>query len=78
MAVAIDILTEDALLEVSDFYLCSGGYDDWHALVHACRRLEDGETLFSVHQGSAVLLLYRPTKPVRESALLNVPNVWFG
>ena len=39
MAVEIVILTEDALLEVSDLYLCSGGYNDWHSLVHSvCRR----------------------------------------
>ena len=40
MAVEIVILAEDALLEVSDFYLCSGGYNGWHALVvhDVCRR----------------------------------------
>jgi hypothetical protein len=39
MVVEIVILTEDALLVVFDFYLCSGGYNDQHALVHGvCRR----------------------------------------
>jgi hypothetical protein len=47
VAAPIDILTEGALLEVFDFYLCRGGYNDWHALVHVCRRWR---YIFSVHQ----------------------------
>ena len=47
IAAAIDILTEDAFLEVFHCYLCRGGYNDWHALVDVCRRWRN---VFSVHQ----------------------------
>jgi hypothetical protein len=45
---AIDIPTEDALIEIFDFYLYHTGYNGWHTLVHGV--CQSGETQFLVHQ----------------------------
>jgi len=36
VAAIVDILTEDALIEVFGFYMYDTGYDAWHTLVHVC------------------------------------------
>ena len=37
--VAIDMLPEELLLEIFDFYLCEVDYkEEWETLVHVCRR----------------------------------------
>jgi hypothetical protein len=64
-AAAIDILTEDALVEIFDFYLYQTGCHDWHTLVHVCRRWRNivlGSSSYLV-----LLLLCQPRTPVRQS-----------
>ena len=65
MAAAIDILTEDDLLQIFDFHLDSGDSSCWHALVHVCRRWRN--IIFSSSDYLMLRLLCMPTTPVRES-----------
>ena len=57
---AIDILTEDALIEIFGFY----SYRDWHTLVHVCRRWRN--IVFGSSGYLALVLLCKPRTPVRE------------
>ena len=57
---AIDILTEDALIEIFDFY----SYRDWHTLVHVYRRWRN--IVFGSSGYLALMLLCKPRTPVRQ------------
>ena len=67
MTAAIDILTEDALLEIFEFYLDDDdtGYNDWHTLVHVCQRWRN--IVFGSSHYLDLQLLCTPTTPVRVS-----------
>jgi hypothetical protein len=64
-AAAIDILTEDALIEIFDFYLYHAGCNGWHALVHVCRRWRN--IVFGSSSYLVLLLLCESRTPVRQS-----------
>jgi hypothetical protein len=65
VAAAIDILTEDALIEIFDFLLFAANYDTWHTLVHVCRRWRN--VVFGSSSYLDLVLLCQPRTPVRHS-----------
>lgn len=77
MAVAIDILTDDALIEIFDFY-SDDDFDAWHTLVHVCQRWRN--VVFGSSRYLDLVLLCEPTTPVRESLHIwpPLPIVIFG
>src|SRR6266852_749588 len=66
VAAAIDILTEDALIEIFDLCLDYGdGHNSWHTLVHVCRRWSN--IVFGSSSYLMLVLLCHPRTPVRQS-----------
>ena len=65
MTAAIDILTEDALLEIFEFYLDDTGSNGWHTLVHVCQGWRN--IVFGSSRYLDLLLVCTPTTPVRVS-----------
>ena len=69
--VTIDILPEDALLEMFDFYLHDTNLDAWHKLVHVCRKWRN--VIFSSPRRLNLRLYCNARTPARKML-----NIWPG
>src|SRR6266852_7490177 len=66
VAAAIDLLTEDALIEIFDLCLDYGdGHNSWHTLVHVCRSWRN--IVFGSSSYLMLVLLCHPRTPVKQS-----------
>jgi pimeloyl-ACP methyl ester carboxylesterase len=76
----IDKLPDDVLLETFDFYLAGQNLDQWHTLVHVCRRWRN--VVFASPSRLDLRLLCRHDRPVRAmldiwpALPINIENSW--